>query len=821
MIRLTTLGSTRLDGEPNADGLAAAQQPKRLALLAYLAIAHPRYAHRRDTILGLLWPELDHDRARSALRQALHAIRRAAGADAIRSTGNETIEVDPAYFACDVWDLESAAAAGDHGGVLELYQGDVLAGLFLDDSPPFEQWLDGERVALRSLVLRSAWAEAERVVRAESETDLTRAVRLAVSLSELDEGAIYRAMELLACGGQRVAALALYADFTARLRDEMDAVPSRSLTDLADELRRRDDTSVARSAPSADSPLALARDPLPMVRHGRRVTARHAIAASIVAMVAVGVAAQLAPSATAPIDPRRVEVMPFVNETGTGGIDPLARAVSLGVKESLLRVDGVQVVANDRARRTIDPAGTVVRGVVRSNADSLELRADVVNRGSGAIARTVIVRGRTGTPDGSMSVLVGAFADRLNAAVATALYPGWGSSLSQPASYTGYRLFLDGMRRIKLEDHDAAAQSFHRAFAEDSTFTAAGLLEAMEYYQMRRFRSADSIAHRLAARRATLPAIDGHLLDWLRSSLDGERIAARSAMEAVVALAPQADLAWLQLAVDNVETARPREALEALSRIDPAAAFGESWVSYWATQLEALHDLGDHERELATVRDALRRHPELRTLVSYEARALAALGRERELDRLISSIEAAPSVGALDPRTVMRQAALELQAHGKRPASTRLLSRVAQWYVARPASEQMELSSQLGFARTLYLADDRRQARVEMQSLLEAHPSCIDCLGALGVLAARDRDRATADSILTTLDGWSRRFLFGRNLHWQARIAATLGDDDRARSLLAAAFASGTEFDVMTHTDPDLLRIRPESVYRAFARVER
>ena len=820
MIRLITLGSTRLDGDPNADGFAAAQQPKRLALLAYLAIARPRYAHRRDTVLGLLWPDLDHDRARSALRQALHAIRRVAGPDAIRSTGNETVEVDPANFACDVWDLESAAAAGDHARVLELYQGDLLAGLFLEDAPPFEQWLDGERMTLRTLVLGSAWAEAERAIRAGSDAELTRAVRLAVSLSELDEGAICRAMELLARGGQRVGALALYADFTARLREEMDAVPSRPLNDLAEELRGRDESSATRGAATAARALAMVRESAPTARHVRRVTRRQ-IAASAVGVVAVGLAAQLAPSATAPIDPRRVEVAAFVNEMGSGRGDPIARAASFAVRESLLRVAGVQVVANDHARPAMDPAGTVVRGVLRSAGDSVELRADVVDRGSGAIARTVVARARAALPNDSLSAFVNAFADRLNAAVATALYPGWGSSLSQPASYTAYRLFLDGMRRIKLEEHAAAAQSFHRAFADDSTFTAAGLLEAMEYYQMRRFRAADSIAQRLASRRATLPAIDGHLLDWLRSSLDGDRIAARNAMGMVVRLAPQADLAWLQLAVDNVETARPREALEALSRIDPAAAFGESWVSYWATQLEALHDLGDHERELATVRGALRRHPELRTLISYEARALAALGRERELDRVISSIEATPSVGAIDPRTVMRQAALELQAHGKRAAAMQLLSHAAQWYVARPASERLALANHLGFARTLYLVDDRRQARVEMQSLLEAHPSCIDCIGALGVLAARDGDRAAADSILTTLDAWSRPFLFGRHLHWQARIAATLGDDERARSLLTAAFASGLEFDVMTHADPDLLRIQPEVVYRDFARVER
>src|SRR5256886_16106378 len=36
-------------------------QPKRVALLAFLATATPYRLHRRDTLLGLFWPELDRN----------------------------------------------------------------------------------------------------------------------------------------------------------------------------------------------------------------------------------------------------------------------------------------------------------------------------------------------------------------------------------------------------------------------------------------------------------------------------------------------------------------------------------------------------------------------------------------------------------------------------------------------------------------------------------------------------------------------------------------------------------------------------------------
>src|SRR5687767_3433596 len=70
MYDLVTLGTCDLrhpDGHAVQSVLA---QPKRLALLAVLALAHPHGYVRRDALLPLFWPELDEDRARAALRRA-------------------------------------------------------------------------------------------------------------------------------------------------------------------------------------------------------------------------------------------------------------------------------------------------------------------------------------------------------------------------------------------------------------------------------------------------------------------------------------------------------------------------------------------------------------------------------------------------------------------------------------------------------------------------------------------------------------------------------------------------------------------------------
>src|SRR5262249_34488466 len=124
-------------------------QPKRLALLAFLAAAGSRSLIARDKVLALFWPELPEDRARHALNQALHVLRRALGSDAIVTKG-ERLGVDATLLWCDVTAFQHAIKRGDRSKAIELYRGPLLDGFFLDDAPDFEHWLDAARAALHT-----------------------------------------------------------------------------------------------------------------------------------------------------------------------------------------------------------------------------------------------------------------------------------------------------------------------------------------------------------------------------------------------------------------------------------------------------------------------------------------------------------------------------------------------------------------------------------------------------------------------------------------------------------------------------------------------
>ena len=64
MIRFRTLGGVELKGPEGHSIQSVLARPKLLGLLAYLAAASPRGFHRRDTLLALLWEDLDEDRLR-------------------------------------------------------------------------------------------------------------------------------------------------------------------------------------------------------------------------------------------------------------------------------------------------------------------------------------------------------------------------------------------------------------------------------------------------------------------------------------------------------------------------------------------------------------------------------------------------------------------------------------------------------------------------------------------------------------------------------------------------------------------------------------
>ena len=255
-------------------------QPKRLALLIYLALDDATGFRRRDSVVAYLWPELDATHARGALRQALHSLRRLMGDEAIVARGEDEIGVSREVVQCDAVSFRECSESGQHDAALKLYRGDFLDGFFTSDvAPEFEQWVDDTRLELRRRAARSAWAVA---YARRTDGDLAGASALARRASGLelgDENCVARLISFLDEIGDRGGALEAYSELAIRLRREFDAEPSPETQALVDRVRRRTVAAPASIAPVAPvSPVAPQVPTAPLIEAvARSCRSRHVV----------------------------------------------------------------------------------------------------------------------------------------------------------------------------------------------------------------------------------------------------------------------------------------------------------------------------------------------------------------------------------------------------------------------------------------------------------------------------------------------------------------------------------------------------------------
>lgn len=223
--RLSTLGGLGLhiSGRP-ANGPAA--QPRRLALLAVVAASHPR-GITRDKVLGLLWPDADGERGRHALQQSLHVLRRELGADSI--VGGVTLQIDAAWIASDIAEFLEAVERGDHAAAVAAYKGPFLDGVFLDDAPEFERWLDRERDRFARLQIRALEALAAEAVQLGDARAHIRWREQLVLAEPADARYVLALIDALVAAGEAPAARRAGQRYQAHMRDDLELPPDRTI----------------------------------------------------------------------------------------------------------------------------------------------------------------------------------------------------------------------------------------------------------------------------------------------------------------------------------------------------------------------------------------------------------------------------------------------------------------------------------------------------------------------------------------------------------------------------------------------------------------
>lgn len=485
MIKLRTLGGLELTDSQGRALHSLLAQPKRLALLTYLAAHNHHGSRRRDSLVALFWPELDTEHARGALRQSLSFLRRALGEGVLRGRSEEDVGFEPAAFECDATAFELACDDGRLPAALELYRGDFLEGFFVSGtSPELERWIESERGRLRE---RAARAAGQLVAVAEREGDVAGAVqaaRRAVALEPDDEHSLKRLIDLLDRYGDRAGALSAFEAFRRRLQERYDATPSPETTARIRTIRERE-------TPFADRLRADVPDPgTAVVRRTIRTRRRFAVA-GLGGLVAVAALAAWwwRSSDPIPTDPGLVAVFPFrvrgadsslrhldegmvelmaLELTGEGGPRAVPPGALLSAWHRFVPVSQHDVTPQAAGALALRlGAGRFLDGGVVGTRAHLTITATLLRAEDGRAGANAKVSG----PYDSLQVLVDRLAAQLLAGEAGAPEPRLATLTSLPV----LRAYLEGRTAFRRSRWEEARRYFADAVQADSTFAPAAL----------------------------------------------------------------------------------------------------------------------------------------------------------------------------------------------------------------------------------------------------------------------------------------------------------------------------------------------------------
>jgi len=860
MIELRLLGLHGLRGSDGRELGALPAQPKRFALLAYLAMAGGDGYHRRDSVAAMFWPDLDQFAARRALRNTLYHLREALGDEIIVARGDDAIALDTAAITSDVARLRDAFNAGRYEEAVDCYRGVLLEGMhFVNAGEAFEEWLSRERLNLIASVMRALEALVEREERAGNTSAAARWAQRACILAPDDERWLRRGMSLLERDGETGGALRLFESYAQRLATEFNAAPSAETVALAERIRRGGRPPLTRSEPApaevsasfiaSSAQTAVDASPAPTnvraterPRRSRRLTLGLGvvIAATLVSVLAVR--SMHTHDSHAGAHPR-VLVAVFDNRTGDTELLPLGRMTQDWITQGVLRTQLAEVVdpralfVQNRSGDTApDPmtlahrtgARIVVSGNYYRSADSLLFQANVIDVSTGRIIRAVgPIVSNVRTPVAAL--------DELRSRVMTAIASAVDAHATQDLKrgeippFTAYRDYVDAWDAYWHGDNPRAEALFLRAANGDSTFIAAAIGAATVAANSNDCPRVDSLTHVLDSRthaladrdRLTLRIADarcrGRNEEMLRLTLER---ADREPRDAGAQMSAAAAALWAN---------RPRRALTLLARVDPATDLAWSTdtthLAYWGGLTESLHMLGDHRAELAAADRVPVASPLDRTMT--RASALAAASQSAAAIALIDSslsmpVETVADIGlapytdgrpqyTMTPAWVANWISRELAFHGDTAAARQAAMRALSWYRNRPADERSTPEERLVAAWSLEMLGAFAEAENIARQLVVEDSTNVDFRGELAGLAAERGDTALADS----MDRWLAAQPVAR-VSWtasmyRARVAALQGRRDDAVARARDAMDEGA-WPRWFHEEPALapLQSRPD-----------
>lgn len=511
MLHIRTFGTLSvLDGDRPVSG--AAQQPRRLAILALLARAGSRGVSR-DRLLLLLWPDADEERGRRGLNQALYALRQDLGGEDV-ILGAKDLRLNPDRIDSDLQRFLDAKASGRLDEAAATWGGPFLDGFNLSGVPDFERWVDEERAALHHDYAATLEQLASGLDGRGEHLGAVNWWRRLAALDPLNPRIAEALVRSLVKAGDAPGALR-HIEVHAALREaDLGLGPEPALVRLSERIRKgelaapikvsaqhpvpdfaiekephvtvtSDPLPVAGGQPVAGSPSALS-DSTPPVTGNRQLAARLVTGIGLLVTAAVITAFGLLRKPVPSTVQGFVAVGRIQDYTGgdsSTGSGPIGEMLAT----NLARASGVNVVSTSRLYEVLQQlhadgdssVGAIARAARLAGASELvegalyrqgkaEYRLDLrrIDLASGSVLGAETVRGSDYfvLADSGTALLVKRLGGRA---------PEGSLASVSTRSEAAFRLYEAGLRAFFRKERAAAEELFLEALREDSTFAMA------------------------------------------------------------------------------------------------------------------------------------------------------------------------------------------------------------------------------------------------------------------------------------------------------------------------------------------------------------
>jgi tRNA A-37 threonylcarbamoyl transferase component Bud32/tetratricopeptide (TPR) repeat protein len=532
-----------------------------------------------------------------------------------------------------------------------------------------------------------------------------------------------------------------------------------------------------------------------------------------------------------PLDENRVMIAPFENKTGDPKYDAVGGMATDWVTRGLTETGIVDVAPYSPKRDANGKLGTdafdastlagdartlsaskFVTGAFYKQGDSLQFQADIIDVNDGkSLGAVTPSLGPASSPMVALAALRARVVNALGEL--TRSDRGGFSTQDVPPTFDAYKEFLQGEDAFNSRDFPAAMGHYEKAAKLDPNYIAPVVRGVYALINMRQYAKADSLGRSLDAKRGSISPYETHYLDRGMAWTRGDWYAGYTAARALLATAPKSSFAAYIAARSAMQINRPREAVEGLEKLGPAAQHTSGYFSDLAV---SYHMLGEFDRELEIAQRYRAANAGLIEALSLNARPLAALGRTTDLHEVLNAAAAMPRSRGVGAREIYAAAIRELLVHGHPDLARTFATEFLSYLQAEPVMTRDSANGIAGIPATttagarvfsLTVLGRYREAKALADSLGGDRADALSYLATEGELAALLGDRAGAEKILAQLGTMAKPYDRGASVFAQAQVAARVGQKEQTVQLLRIALSRGVVVQQI-HVNPAFVTMK-------------